>query len=132
MSMFKEKSITVLNTSYADIKQPYTVPPIIIIVPPNTSRLSVVLKTLIVDETKPQTFTIGVNTTNANMGDQLVLFFSFSAPNYSYTINLSSDFYYTECGRAISTFLNSGSGLQYKSSTFVYNGEKYINTDDSC
>ena len=80
------------------------------------------------------TFTIDADTNNASINDRVILMFKVTNPNagpdYSVNMYLGSQFLYTACGDAVS-FYNI-SNFERMVIEFIYDGEKYVCTNDNC
>lgn len=74
---------------------------------------------------------LDIDTTNSEIGDIINIYFKISNPgSNNVNINLSSSFYYTQCGgyQANPNF-NSFERLALP---FIFDGEKFVNTYDNC
>lgn len=80
------------------------------------------------------TFTIDADTTNASINDRVILMFKVTNPDagsdYSVNMYLDSQFLYTSCGDAVSFY--DISKFERMVIEFIFDGEKYVCTNDNC
>ena len=80
------------------------------------------------------TFTIDANTTSASINDRVILMFKVTNPDagndYSVNMYLGNQFLYTSCGNAVDYY--DISNFERMVIEFIYDGEKYVCTNDNC
>ena len=85
----------------------------------------------IIDNTNIVNFSLDAVTTSATINDKVTVMFKIAHPStHNVNMTLSSEFYYTQCGD-VSPVTNIGGNERYVIE-FIFDGEKYVNTNDNC
>jgi hypothetical protein len=80
------------------------------------------------------TFTIDADTSSASINDRVILMFKVTNPNAGgdYVVNmyLGNQFFYTACGDVVDHY--NIANFERMVIEFIYDGEKYVCTNDNC
>jgi len=80
--------------------------------------------------------TIGVDISSSQLGDSLTIIFKILSSHVPKKVIFDSDFYLVQCGDPNNTLSLNGSTLgpfpERWLITFIFDGEKFINTFDNC
>lgn len=145
MSLIKERQLDVLSADIAVIASLLPPPPGtpvvqtytpvnggVVNIDPQNFRNVIVDFGLIDNSAANFAFSLTVDTTNAEMGDRLQLFTKYASTTsgFSVTVNLSTDFYFTQCGSVETSYTNQD--LERLVYIYTFDGEKYVCTYDNC
>lgn len=100
-----------------------------IIIDPNNNRTFIVTFDTIENSEVSVESTIDVTSEDSQIGDMLIFMFKFSGTN-TVRINLTSNYYFTACGET-RTYIQLGNYERWVV-PFMYDGEKFVNTEDNC
>lgn len=145
MSLIKDRQLDVLTAEiavFANLLPPPPGTPVVqtytpvdggvVNIDPQNFRNVIVDFGVIDNSTANFEFSLTVDTTNAEMGDRLQLFTKYASTtgDFDATINLSSDFYFTQCGDVETSYGNQE--LERLVYIYTFDGEKYVCTYDNC